>query len=196
MTEMYLEMTRLFFILGGILALAMGLLLFIKPETVARISTKGNKWYSSEKIVEPLDAVHETDSYFFANNKIAGSLMLIVSILGLYLIATRIPTVDDVYKIAGNLQTSLSIGILLESLKWFLLIAITLGIPVWGFLAFNPEKLKMINGKLNQWVSTRLMLLPLEKMNLGFDNFVLHYHRFFGTLFALSAVFILFKLLG
>ncbi|NQV29487.1 MAG: hypothetical protein HQ508_01245 [Candidatus Marinimicrobia bacterium] len=195
MTEMYLEMTRLFFILGGIFALGMGLLLFIKPETVARLSTKGNKWYSSEKIVEPLDTVHETDSYFFANHKIAGISMIFFSILSLYLIATRIPTVDDVYKMTGNMQTSLSIGILLESLKWFLLLAITLGLPVWGFLAFNPEKLKMINGKLNKWVSTRLMLLPLEKMNLGFDKFVIHYHRFFGAFFALGAVFILFKFL-
>ena len=195
MTEMYLEMVRLFFIIGGLFALVMGLLLYVKPDIVVRLSVKGNKWYSGKKIVEPLDVVHETDSYFFAHNQLSGMAMIIMSILALYLVATRIPTVDQVYAITGNMQTSLSIGILLESLKWFLIFSITLGLPVWGFLAFYPDKLKKINSKLNKWVSTHLLLLPLEKMNMGFDNYVIYYHRFFGAFFFLGAGFILFKLL-
>ena len=106
------------------------------------------------------------------------------------------PSADEVLATTSNIEVGMSLGILLEALKWFLIVSIISGFPVWGFLAFAPDKLKSINKKLNTWVSAGLILLPLEKMNHGFDNFVLHYHKFFGTIFVLGAAFILFKFLG
>ncbi len=196
MAEMYLEMIELFFIVGGILAIVIGALLFFKPDLVAKWSHLGNKWYSGSKWTKPLDVVHETDSFYFKNNLLIGVIMMIVSIIGFFLIAYRMPDMDQVLAATGNSEVGLSLAIFLEAMKWFLLVVIVLGLPMWGFLAFAPDKLKSINKKLNTWVNAGLILLPLEKMNHGFDNFVLHYHRFFGTLFVLGATFILFKFLG
>jgi len=195
MTEMYLEMIELFFTVGGFIALIMGFLLFFKPTLVANLSKSGNKWYSGRKTTKPLDVIHDTDSFYFANHRVIGIVMFFASLLALYLVYGRIPSADEVMSYGGNPEESISLGILLESLKWFLLIVILLALPMWTMLAFNPDKLKSINSKLNKWVSTRMLLLPLERMNNGFDVFVLHYHRFFGTIFMLGAGFILFKFL-
>jgi len=195
MAEMYLEMIELFFIVGGFAALLVGSILFIKPETIANWSASGNKWFSGRKSTKPLDVMRETDSLYFKHNLPIGSVMMVVSLLGLYLIATRMPNTEQVVNASGSIELGMSLGILLETLKWFLLVSIILGFPVWGFLAFAPDRLKSINKRLNKWVSTRMLILPLEKMNHGFDNFVLHYHKFFGGFFMLGAGFILFKFL-
>ena len=195
MNDMYLEMIEIFFILGGLLALVVGFLLVFKPEMVAKLSKSGNKWYSGRKTTKPLDVIHDTDSFYFENHLVIGSVMVILSLIGLYLTATRIPTADQVMAAMGSQEMGIGFGILLESLKWFLLVTITLGIPMWLSLAFKPEWVRRINGKLNKWISTRMLLLPLERMNSGFDVFVLHYHRFFGVVFMLGAAFILFKFL-
>jgi len=196
MAEMYLEMIELFFIVGGLLAIGTGGILFFKPELIERWSHLGNKWYSGSEWTKPLDVVHETDSFYFKNHLPVGVTMMIVSLIGLFLIANRMPNTEEVLAVTSNAEEGMSLGILLEALKWFLIFAIVLGFPVWGFLAFAPDKLKSINKKLNTWVSAGLILLPLEKMNHGFDHFVLHYHRFFGAIFVLGAAFILFKFMG
>ena len=196
MAEMYLEMIELFFIVGSFLAVVVGVILFFKPEMIQRWSHLGNKWFSSSKWTKPLDVVHETDSFYFRNHLPVGVIMMIVSLIGLFLIINRMPSADEVLATTSNIEVGMSLGILLEALKWFLIVSIISGFPVGGFLAFAPDKLKSINKKLNTWVSAGLILLPLEKMNHGFDNFVLHYHKFFGTIFVLGAAFILFKFLG
>ncbi len=195
MTEMYLEMVRLFFILGGIVALIVGLILFFNPAMVASWSKKGDKWYSSSDWTKPLDVMRDTDSFYFKNHLPTGVTMMILSLVGFYLIATRVPGYDEVMASTVDLELGMSLGILLEGVKWFLLISIIVGFPMWGFLAFKPDSLKKINNSLNQWVSAGKALAPLEKMNHGFDNFVLNYNRFFGAVFVLGSVFILFKFL-
>lgn len=196
MYDMYLEMIRLFFILGGLVACVVGGLLLVRPDIVAKMSRSGNKWYSGRKSTKPLDIMHETDTFYFKNNVVIGYTMTILSLIGLYLVMTRIPTADQISGIIDDEAMVLTMGILLESLKYFLLVTITLGLPMWLALALRPEWVKTVNGKLNKWISTRMLLLPLEKMNNGFDIFVLHYNRFFGVVFVLGGAFILFKFLG
>ncbi len=196
MAEMYLEMIELFFIVGSLFAIVVGVVLFLKPDMIANWSHIGNKWYSASKWTKPLDVIRETDSFYFKNHLSVGVLMMVVSLIGLFLIVNRLPDTQEVVAAAGSVELGMSLGILIESLKWFLIVTIILGFPMWALLAFSPEKLKNVNKRLNTWVSAGLIMLPLEKMNHGFDNFVLHYHRFFGALFVLGAAFILFKFLG
>ena len=196
MAEMYLEMIELFFIVGSLFAIVVGVVLFLKPDMIANWSHIGNKWYSASKWTKPLDVIRETDSFYFKNHLSVGVLMMVVSLIGLFLIVNRLPDTQEVVAAAGSVELGMSLGILIESLKWFLIVTIILGFPMWALLAFSPEKLKNVNKRLNTWVSAGLIMLPLEKMNHGFDNFVLHYHRFFRALFVLGAAFILFKFLG
>jgi len=195
MAEMYLEIVKLFFIVGGFVAVVIGLILFFNPARIAGWSKLGNKWYSSSKWTKPLDVMHETDSFYFKHHLAVGVVMMVLSLLGLFLVATRMPDTEQVMASVSSIDMGVGFGVLLESLKWFLVLSIILGFPVWGFLAFSPEKLKSINKSLNKWVSAGLIMLPLEKMNLGFDNFVLHYHRVFGAFFVIGALFILYKFL-
>lgn len=196
MTEMYLEFTRLFFIVGGFMALILGVFLWTKPESVARMSATGNKWFSGRKTSKPLDIMHDTDGFYFAHHGVMGTVMFLASLLALFLVITRMPNADSIIAVLGEDPESISLGIFLEAIRWVLIVVILLGLPMWAVLALAPEKLKAINKSLNRWVSTRLLLLPLEKMHLGFDGFVFHHSRVFSVIFILGALFILFKFLA
>ncbi|NQV14636.1 hypothetical protein HQ531_04195 [bacterium] len=195
MDTMYLEMIELFFIIGGCISFVMGAILYFKPEVIAKLSKTGNTWFSSRKSTKPLDIIHDTDSFYFTNNIAVGSVMIVLSIIALYLTVTRVPTAVEYMVFASSFESGIRIGVLLETIRYVLLITITIGLPVWVLLAINPEKLKAIASSLNRWISTRLLLLPLERMNNGFDVFVLQNHRIFGALFVAGAGFILFKFL-
>ncbi len=196
MNEMYLEVMQLLLVVGAFIALFMGFLLFFKPEMVEGLNKSGNKWYSARKSTKPLDIVRDTNAFYFNNNKLIGTIMLVASILAFYLIYSRIPTTQEYMVNSGNNASELGVGILLESLRLILLITVILGLPVWALLVFNPEKLKLVNTYLDKWISTRLLLLPLEQMNTGFDGLVVRNNRLFGAFFILGAGFIIFKFLG
>jgi hypothetical protein len=193
MADMYLEAIRLFFIVGGVISLVIGVLLFAKPELIARLSKTGNKWYSARKSTKPLDIIRDTDGFYFKNNKAVGITMLVMSVIALYLIITRIPSADTFFAVNGVNENALTVGLMLDALRWVLIAITVLGLPVWVMLAFNPEQLQKLNKKMNRWISTRLLLLPLERMNSGFDIYVLSHNRAFGMIFILGSVFILYK---
>jgi hypothetical protein len=116
--------------------------------------------------------------------------MLLASFLGLYLIAVRYPSnpFDSITSLSAEMR--FTFNILNETLKWFFLVFITLGLPVWILLIFNPDQLSRVSKFFNQWVSTRNMLRPLEEMNTSFDDLVLQYPRVFGALFVLGSAFV------
>lgn len=197
MAEMYLEIIRWIFIVGGVVALIFGVLLWFAPDKAGKMSDSGNKWYSGRKSTKSLDIMRDTDGFYFGHHKGFGVFMILASIVALILIATRMPAVDA--SLAGLEENSTNAfvwGVILDGLKWVFLIVIALGLPVWILLTFAPEKLKVINTSLNRWVSTRMLLLPLEKMNTGFDAYVIRHHRVFSSIFVLGAIFILIKFLG
>ena len=195
MAEMYLEITELFFIVGAFMGLALGLLLWLQPEWVRRMSTAGNKWYSGRKPTKALDIMRDTDSFYFRNNLVFGTIMFVISILALYLVIVRMPSAEQVVAIMGDSADALGLGLILDAFRWVLIVVIFLGLPVWGFLVLAPARLQSFNGMLNRWISTRLLLLPLERMNTTFDSYVLHHNRIFGSIMILGSGFILFKFL-
>lgn len=196
MTEMYLEITELFFIIGGFLSLVLGILLWFSPDTVAKMSMGGNKWYSSRKRTKPLDVMRETDSFYFRHHLAFGVIMSLASILAIYLIITRFPSADSAAASLGGDGSAIILGVLLDALRYILLAFIIMGTPMWVLLAVAPQTLIKVNATLNTWISTRMLILPLETMNTGFDAYVVKNHRIFSILFSLGALFILFKFLG
>ena len=190
MREIAIESFKWFLILGSFVALVIGIILFIRPDVVQRVNKALNKWYSARKKMKPLEIMRDTDDYFYRNNKILGWILLIGSVICLYVFAFDFRV--EFSEFYGT-EVELFQALVLQTLKVFFIIFMIIGIPVWILLIFAPERLKTVSHFFNRWISTRLMLLPLEQMHYEFDSFVFKHPRFFGVVFVLGSVLILFS---
>jgi len=190
MTEIYYEVIRLFFILGSLLTLAVGLILIFRPQWIESFNQRSNTWYTPRQRTKSLDIMRETDPIFYRNHTLTGWIMLVASVLGLYLIISRFPT--DPFDAISTLspEWQLLLNIVNEFLKWFFLVFIFAGLPVWVLMIFSPTQLQKVSKFFNRWISTRNMTRPLEQMNTSLDDTVLKRPKIFGSVFMVAAVFI------
>lgn len=185
------EIMRLFFIVGSIGAFVVGLILIFRPDSLARFNDISNSWYSERKTTKPLDIMRESDPVFMRNHGVTGWVMLIASVVGLYLILTRIPH-DPFDAVTGmDEKVQLVANVVIDVAKWFFVIFTFAGLPIWVLMIFTPNTLQKVSNYFNRWISTRNMMRPLEEMNHRLDSFVLRFHIIFGIFFAAGGVIIL-----
>ncbi len=189
-----LEVLSSLFYLGALIAIILGLILLLTPHTLKSWNTKLNKWYSTRRPMKPLEIMHETESYFFKHHRFWGWLLSLASIFCLYLVAFHFPTGAMINPKAMAPWQVLFLDITLSFLKAFFFIFVLAGIPLWILLIVNQQSVQRISTYFNRWISTRLMILPLEKMHTDVDDFVLHHAKPFGIGFILGGILILLAL--
>ncbi|MCH8068042.1 MAG: hypothetical protein IID16_02040 [Candidatus Marinimicrobia bacterium] len=181
----------IFLIIGSLVALILGVILFLRPEVIKRTDNFLNSWYSSRKAMKPFEIMRETDSYIYRHNKVVGWIMVIISVFCLYWFIFLFHVEGIASTLTGASEWDIIVDLLLRFGKWFFIIFITFGIPIWILLIFNPEKTKIISEFFNRWISTRLMLMPLEKMYFQIDSFVIKYNKIFGIIIVTASIIIL-----
>ncbi|MFQ6607298.1 MAG: hypothetical protein ACE5EE_02040 [Fidelibacterota bacterium] len=194
MKEIIIEFAEWFFIIGSMMSIAVGVFLYLKPELYGSLNLSLNKWYSSRKSLKPLEIMRETDSKVFHYNKVWGWVMLLGSAIFLFYYFTMPFPSGALQFLIPDLRGAVLIEAVIESIWIFLAVFIIGGIPVWILLIYYPDSLKKVNQYFNRWLSTRMAMLPLEKMYFRVDSFVLKYHRAFGVIFVSGALFILFSI--
>ncbi|MCF7801573.1 MAG: hypothetical protein K9N34_06100 [Candidatus Marinimicrobia bacterium] len=184
--EVLLQASILILMIGMALAIGVGLILMVKPALISQWNRKLNKWYSTRRAFRFLEVVHDTDPWFFKNHRIYGWLMLVVSLVLLYFMffVSAPPETYDSLRTPLNHDQYLT----LQFVYYFLLVVICISVPVWLLLIFAPHQLERIMPSMNQWISTRAMLRPVDEVNSRYDDFVLRHPRIFGTLFILGGV--------
>lgn len=191
MKEALFDSFVVFLIIGSILTLISGIILFTRPKVLQSINDFLNIWYSTRKAMKPLEIMHETDSYIYRRNKAVGWIMLIISVFCLYLFIFLFHVEGIVSNSTDTSEWDIIVNILLPFGKWFFIIFITFGIPIWILLIFNLEKTKRISEFFNRWISTRLMIMPLEKMYFQIDSIVIKYNKIFGIIIVTASLIIL-----
>ncbi|MCF7796403.1 MAG: hypothetical protein K9N11_01220 [Lentisphaeria bacterium] len=184
--EVLLQASFVILMIGMVLAIGVGAILLIKPDLIARWNRKLNKWYSTRRAFRFMEVVHDTDPWFFKNHRIYGWFMLVVSLVLIYfmIFISAPPESFDTLSTPLNHDQYL----VLQFVYYFLLVAICISVPVWLLLIFAPHLLERIMPAMNQWISTRALLRPVDEVNSKYDEFVLRFPRIFGALFVLGGI--------
>lgn len=182
-------------VLGSVVSLAAGIVLFFSPLRLKHLNDVVNNYLSGRRTIKPLEIMRSMDIYVYRYNKVVGSLAFVGSLYSLYTFVLRFPIhfFTGVHSYAT--QADFFLSIVLESARYSVIISTAIGIPLWILLIFAPERLKKVSKTLNRWISTRLMLRPLERMHYNTDSLIFKHHRAFGFLFVLGPAFILFTFL-
>ncbi len=167
--------------IGMVLGCIVGTILLVKPELISRWNGPMNKWYSTRRALRFLEEIHDTDPWFFKNNKIYGGFMLAVSVILLYfmLYSSAPPGKFDSFTTLLNHDQYLA----LRFTYYVLLVAVIISIPLWLLLIFSPQFLERFMPVTNQWISTRAMLRKVDIVSSRYDDYVLKHPKIFGSLF-------------
>ena len=177
----------LFFFIGGLTALLVGIGLVIKSPTVFRLFDILNHSVSAREAIKPLE-VHRDSSRFFLKHRILlGGIFVIGALYADYGLLTG----------AGNaaivtlFNTTLPPGYvfwIVESLRYFLMVTCTASIIVGILMIISPETLKAAEDSGGRWVSTEEIIRDADKMNLAFDKWVKAYPTTAGLLITFPAL--------
>ncbi|GEM_PF-330039 len=191
MREIFVDSIIWILVLGMVLATVSGVLLIFKPEKLERMNQVLNRWYSTRRKLKSLEIMRETDTFVYQHSKVIGWFFLIASVFCLFIYLSLSPSrpIWEASLTSGPTET------LLDVLQWFIklffILLVGAGIPVWILLIGNPQKLKKISTGMNRWISTRLMLLPLENMHYDIDKYVIKHNKIFGIGFIVGSIVLL-----
>lgn len=164
-----------------------GLLLVVFPAAALSLQSRLNRRFSARKISRPIEIPVNVDRYFYRHAKLVG-VTLTIGAAGLLTLNWQLP--GYVQPNSPELWVWLS-----EALHWFLWIS---GIAIFfiGLACLvRPSLLKPLEGKANQWVSTRQKTRFLNEEYTPLDSLLQQNPRLIGTIIAAVSSLLLLILL-
>lgn len=177
----------LFFFIGGLAALAIGVGLICRSPSVFRLFDILNHSVSTRTATKPLAITRDSSQFLFKHRLKMGAVFVVSALYADYGLLTG----------AGNaavvslFNTALPAGYvfwIVESVRYLLLVGCTVSIIVGILLVISPDTVKAVERTGGRWVSTRNMAVGADNMNLGFDQWVAAYPRTAGMVIACPAL--------
>jgi len=185
-----------FLIVGSISGIVVGTLLFFQPETVANWGKVMNKWISTRKALRSLEIPrNNTDSFVLRYPRAFGTIVFVLSIITFYKLWILAPFDTLWHPTVISKVFGWGIEFMIASLRLFFLIGTAFTAIMGLMILIDIERFKKVSTIANRWISSRLALLPLEKMYYDFDVFVMRRNRFFGAFIVLGSVYTLIALI-
>lgn len=177
----------LFFFIGGLAALAIGVGLIFKSPGVFRLFDILNHSVSTRTATKPLAIPRDSSQFFFKHRLTIGVVFVVGALYADYGMLTGAGNAA----IVSLFNTALPPGYvfwIVESVRYFLLVGCTVSIIVGVLLVMSPDTVKAVERTGGRWVSTRNITVGADKMNLSFDKWVAAYPRTAGLIIAFPAL--------
>jgi hypothetical protein len=185
------QSTVIFFLLGGLVLLAVGISLIVNSSGALRFFGSMNRWVSMRRMSRPLEIPRDTRQavqqyrYWFAAIFVAGGVFAVFSLLTQFDAAAIVFVLD-----LGFLKPSFS-GWLIDSVRWLLVVGNLLAIVAGILLAFSPATVVKLEARGSHWYSERQVTKGADKLNLRLDAWVESHPRPAGwaiVFFALTLI--------
>ena len=183
-------------IAGNSVALLIGMTMFIAPARLDRWLGLGMRWFSTRRLLRPLEVPHETDHLMLNYPRVLGSVLVVGAAFILVqggLLVAKISVAEG-----GRYLAAFFAGAHLPPSAWETLwiSVVTLACvgaaaaAAVGVLALvRVHTLRRLSEVANRWLSTRQASKPLETPYYGVDSLVRTRPRLWGVLIVLAAVY-------
>lgn len=189
LTAILQESLLLFFIIGSLFALLLGLLFILAPEKANRFSQRNNRWLSLRRSTRALEIPRSVDGQIYHHHRLIGLFIILSCAYILYRLGFDYQHELAVSALTTTVATVQTTSWLLESLLWFITPAAILFLFIGAAIAVKPSCLKGLESLSNRWFSTRKAMQPIEKSNLSVDIWVQKHPRLFGSAICIAAIY-------
>ena len=177
----------LFFFIGGLAALLIGIGLVIKSPTVFRLFDIMNYSVSTRSATKPLEIPRDSSRFFLKHRVLLGLAFVVGALYADYGLLTGAGNAAIVTLFNTKLPPGYVFWIV-ESLRYFLMVSCTVSIIVGILMIISPDALKTVENTGGRWVSTHNIVADADKMNLAFDKWVAAYPRTAGLIITFPAL--------
>jgi len=179
----------IFLLIGGIASAAFGLALVFRTEKALAFMRSMNRWVSTRRGLRQAEMPRTVEVKSRRGRILLALFLLFGGVFALYVLVLRleIPRVATVLDV--NLQKWFLLGVVLQTMKWFLALGSALAVLVAVLILFFPGRLAALEERLNRWYSTRHILPSAgEAMRYPLDMIVEGAPRAAGWIIAAASL--------
>lgn len=177
-----------FFLVGGIFLLAVGVGLIANSAGTLRFFGSLNRWISMRRASKPLEIPRDTRPavqkyrYWLAAIFVAGGVFAIVGLVTRFN-SSAVITLFNLQYLRPDFAAWL-----VDSLRWILIVGNLTAIVAGAMLAFFPDVLAAFETRGSRWYSERQAARGADTMHLTLDSWVAAYPRAAGAIIACFAL--------
>ena len=187
--QLFIPFILMFFFVGGIFSIAVGLGLIVLPDKMLKFFGIMNRWITFRRYFKtmavPRDIWPTLQKYRrpIAFVIIAGAIFSLASLLA------RIDTHIIAALIARRVHSPLSfMQWIVDSAWWVLVLGSVLAIVVGAMLIFSPRPLAALDTLSSRWISTRALSKSADAMHTSLDQWVAAQPKTAGSIIMVLAV--------
>ena len=183
-----------FLLLGATGGLVVGIWLAVWPVHFFRVTGGLNRWMSARRALKIWETPVHWERFFYRHHRLFGIAILLATGWTLYYFV-RVYSAEPVLRIlVSGPVIHPSWALLLGGIVWLIRIASVLAMLVACVVLIRPSLLRQFEEKSNTWVSTRKMMLPLERNRPVADGFASRHPRAAGLIIIVISCYALVSL--
>lgn len=181
----FLYMTLLFFLIASVFSFLVGIGLATRSKKAMRFFDLMNRWISVRRMMRPLSVPHYVEPALLKRRIILGTVIIIGAAISIRLLADT--DLRPALRLFDGSLSAPEIAGVSENLRLFLIVGNVICLLVGVLLLFFPRMLAMLENFTDHWYSIRKRTLPLHRMHMEVDCWVLKHPTSTGiTLSVLS----------
>lgn len=178
---------------GAALGLVVGVMLVLDSARVMRWNQVLNRWYSSQRALQPLDQSIDVKRTVYRWHRVLGVLLFAGALYTLDVVVFSAKT-DALVRAFRNLGNPVLVSLLVEAVRIMLIIGNVAALLAAAVLCFRPSLLKGLESWGDRQYTFSRSSEPLEAMRYGPDELARSRPRLLGGVLALGGLYVLVSL--
>jgi hypothetical protein len=181
----------IFLLIGSVASVVFGLALAFRTEKTLAFMRSMNRWVSTRRGLREVEMPRTVEVKSRGGKILLALFLFFGGLFALYVLVLRLEIPRAAVAMGVSLQKWFVLGVLLQTMKWFLVAGSALAVLVAVLILFFPSRLAALEERLNKWYSTRHILPSTgEAMRYPLDSIVEGAPRAAGWIIAAASLLV------
>ncbi len=178
------------YIVFGATGVALGLGLVFGSARTLPLLRSLNRWTSLRSQLKPMEVPRDIDRAVYRHRRWFGAVFAIGGAFVVAMLLTRVDFASLATALGGDTRPGL-VALIVESLRWFLIIGGVLAIIIGAMLLLSTDLVPALSNRVNRWYSPRKLGKGGDRMYFTLDEWTEAYPRTAGTLLTFGSLIVL-----
>jgi len=176
------------FLVGGLMALAVGVGLIVGSAGTLRFLAAMNRWVSTRRAFKPIEIPRDTRQAVQKHRRWLAAALIAGAAFSIFGLAAWFDAGAVSFVFGLDARPSSIASWLVESARWALIAGNLAAIVIGIMLRFFPGAVAALEARGSRWYSDRQLVKGADKMNLALDNWVAESPRASGWMIAIAGL--------